>query len=300
MARLEESGAEIKKLTQQVATLRAEGKDARAKSAVELAEVQRVYRELLESRRELDKQLVERGREIADARTNIARLQLDKRALETEARRARQAADNRFAGIALTGRRVLFLVDMSGSMDLIDEQTPAPDKWPLVCETLARIMKSLPDLTDYQVILFSDKVRYALGSDRRWLKYDKESSAKAVAQTLKKIKPKGATDMAAAFAEAFQFRAKGLDTLYVLSDGLPNAGAGLPPGADKLSESQRTAYCSKYVRQMLKNVWNRRTPGQPAVRINAVGFFYESPDVGAFLWAMAREHEGSFVGMSRP
>ena len=36
------------------------------------------------------------------------------------------------------------------------------------------------------------------------------------------------------------------------------------------------------------------------VRINAVGFFYESPDVGAFLWAMTRENDGSFVGMSKP
>ena len=37
--------------------------------------------------------------------------------------------------------------------------------------------------------------------------------------------------------------------------------------------------------------------GDQAVRINAVGFFFESPDVGAFLWAMAREHRGSFVGL---
>ena len=40
------------------------------------------------------------------------------------------------------------------------------------------------------------------------------------------------------------------------------------------------------------------TPGR--VRINAVGFFFESPDVGAFLWALSRENDGSFVGMSRP
>ena len=44
----------------------------------------------------------------------------------------------------------------------------------------------------------------------------------------------------------------------------------------------------------------RTQPGLPRVRINAVGFFYESPDVGAFLWALAREHDGSFVGMSKP
>jgi hypothetical protein len=36
------------------------------------------------------------------------------------------------------------------------------------------------------------------------------------------------------------------------------------------------------------------------VRLNCIGFFYESPDVGAFLWAMSRENDGSFVGMSKP
>ena len=41
-------------------------------------------------------------------------------------------------------------------------------------------------------------------------------------------------------------------------------------------------------------------PGKERVRINSVGFFYESPDVGAFLWALSREHDGSFVGMSKP
>ena len=42
-----------------------------------------------------------------------------------------------------------------------------------------------------------------------------------------------------------------------------------------------------------------KAPNSPArfVRINAIGFFFESPDVGAFLWALAREHQGSFVGM---
>ena len=50
----------------------------------------------------------------------------------------------------------------------------------------------------------------------------------------------------------------------------------------------------------LKSEWNRSYSGRPKVRINTVGFFYESPDVGAFLWALARENDGSFVGMSKP
>ena len=52
-------------------------------------------------------------------------------------------------------------------------------------------------------------------------------------------------------------------------------------------------------RKRLKTVLNRPTTGQAKVRINTIGFFFESPDVGAFLWALAREHDGSFVGMSK-
>ncbi len=56
----------------------------------------------------------------------------------------------------------------------------------------------------------------------------------------------------------------------------------------------------KYVRARLKNVWNNAERDRPRVRINTIGFFYESPDLGAFLWALARENDGSFVGMSKP
>src|SRR5439155_949128 len=56
----------------------------------------------------------------------VAGLQGDRKTLQAEVERLKGTVDNRFAGIALTGRRVLFLVDMSGSMDLVDEKTQAP------------------------------------------------------------------------------------------------------------------------------------------------------------------------------
>jgi hypothetical protein len=55
----------------------------------------------------------------------------------------------------------------------------------------------------------------------------------------------------------------------------------------------------KHIRKTLKTSWNREILNE-RVRINSIGFFYESPDVGAFLWAMSRENDGSFVGMSKP
>ncbi len=82
----------------------------------------------------------------------------------------------------------------------------------------------------------------------------------------------------------------------MLSDGLPNAGDNLPPN---LSEAERSTRLSKQLRSKLKNDWNRPVTGQKRVRINSIGFFFESPDVGAFLWALSREHDGSFVGMSK-
>ena len=102
-----------------------------------------------------------------------------------------------------------------------------------------------------------------------------------------------------AFQEAFRYRALGMDTIYIFSDGLPNAGEGLPANT-KLTDLQRTEIVTKYLRQQIRTNWNRPMTNQAKVRINAVGFFFESPDVGAFLWALTREHDGSFVGMSRP
>ena len=72
--------------------------------------------------------------------------------------RANAAAEQRFEGIALTGRNVVFLVDMSGSMDLVDERTPDPAKWSGVRDAVQKIMHSLPRLERFQVILFSDRI----------------------------------------------------------------------------------------------------------------------------------------------
>ncbi len=262
----------------------------------ELLEVNRRFAELNAGRETLSQRMMISVKDLETAKLALAALERDKISLQRKA----AVAENRFAGITLTGQRVLFLVDMSGSMEMVDENTLEPDKWPIVCETVARIMRSLPDLREYQIIVFSDRFRYVFGSDGQWLRYDGEASAKKVAAGLKAIKPKGGTDMYAAFQEAFRFRDLGLDTVYFFSDGLPNIGEGAPAAAAKLTESQRGEILGKHIRNQLKNQWNHARPGSARVRINCIGFFFESPDLGAFLWALAREHDGSFVGMSRP
>src|SRR5207249_895467 len=142
------------------------------------------------------------------------------------------AIENRFEGIALTGKRIIFLVDMSGSMELIDNNTQSPSKWPAVCESMAKILRSVPEAQKFQVIVFSDTIAFPLGNEGRWLDVDAATVQKA--QTaLTTIKPKGGTNMYAALEAAFRYRAQGLDTIYMLSDGLPNMGAGVNPEAAK-------------------------------------------------------------------
>jgi len=211
------------------------------------------------------------------------------------------AAENRFAGIELTGTRVLFLVDMSGSMRMKDNYVEDPDKWPLVCEILGKLMQSLPDLKQFQIVLFSDRIRYPMGNSGKWHDYHGPAGVKAAVEAVRAVTPQNETNMSAAFEEAFRYRAQGLDTIYILSDGLPNAGEGLPAGASRLSEAEKGAQLAKYVRDRLKSKWNvPQGPAKERVRINAVGFYFDSPDVGAFLWALARDNDGSFVGLSKP
>jgi predicted nucleic acid-binding Zn-ribbon protein len=243
------------------------------------------------------KSVVQENQSLESLRGRAARLEQDL----ADANRRRAVAENRFAGIALTGKRVVFLVDMSGSMELVDPDTPAPSKWQGVRETVAKILTSLPDLEKFQVILFAEKTNFLLGEDGRWLNYDPKTSVDRVTRALAATKPEGGTNMYSALEAAFRLRSSGLDTIYLLSDGLPNVGEPLTEAQmQNLKETEKGEILGKHIRKKLKEVWNRPIDGFGRVRINSIGFFYESPDVGAFLWALSRENDGSFVGMSRP
>lgn len=315
-AKLKFADLRMLKLEKQLADVSVEAKDALARLKIadlrtklieqdsdrgktDLSDTKRRLQLLMTDQDALSRRLMISAKDLADARAQVASLEGEKLSLMNRTRNIQAAMENRFAGVTLTGKQVVFLIDMSGSMELTDENTFDPDKWPLVCETLRRILQSLTDLQRFQVILFSERVMYPLRNDGRWINYTGPEMAKEVAAAVKAIKPKGGTDVYAGMSEAFRFRPQGLDTVYFISDGLPSMGEGLPANAAKLPESQVTDALAKHVRQKLKTDWNRYLPGQPRVRINSIGFFFESPDVGAFLWALSREHDGSFVGMSK-
>ncbi len=299
-------------------------KDA-TQHARDLADANRKLMDLLAAKTKVDSSLDDRDKELAllrsykdkfaadedkvialtknltDARRTADAFQADNIRWRTETARIKTEADNRFAGINLTGKRVVFLVDMSGSMDYVDDNTKAPEKWLGVRTAVAKIMRSLPDLEKFQLVTFSDRTHFPLGRDGQWLDFDPKTSPDLVFKTLAAITPDGGTNMYNPMQAAFALRAQGLDTVYLCSDGLPNLGEGVKPEeVATLTEQERGFRLGQVIRTKLKTDWNRDLPGQPRVHIHTVGFFYESPDVGAFLWALARENDGGFVGMSKP
>src|SRR5262249_943777 len=148
--------------------------------------------------------------------------------------------------------------DMSGSMDYVDEKTRAPDKWLGVRESLIKIARSLPQLEKYQVVVFSDKATFLFPGEEGWISYDPKTSPQRIIQALAATKPQGNTNMYAAFEAAFRFRAEGLDTIYLLSDGLPNIGAGLTLERSRnLTELERSTILSQHVLRTLRLTWNR-------------------------------------------
>src|SRR5205807_10343919 len=102
------------------------------------------------------------------------------------------------------------------------EKTPAPTKWGDVRHTVARVMRSLPELEKFQVLVFAEETKFLLGREGEWHDYDPKTSPDRVLEELARIKPKGGTNMPKALEATFRYRARGLDTVYLFSDGLPN------------------------------------------------------------------------------
>ena len=291
--------ASKKDLTEMATT----AKSASTKAADELANARTAAKKTEDELNAARGQIKDLLKKVDDANATLIDLQGDKAKLADKIDKLKVDNDNRFAGIVMTGKSVVFMVDMSGSMEKTDPATAAPHKWPVVCDTVAKVMRTLPSLERYQVVVFARQARWLFGNGE-WQQYEGEKSVQGVKDALSRIQPEGDTNLHSAFDLAFTLRSRGLDTVYLFSDGLPTQGPGLTPDEEianpHLSETKRAESLSMYIRDKLVRTWNPRNAGSARVKIHAIGFFYESPDVGAFLWALSRENEGSFVGMSRP
>ena len=107
---------------------------------------------------DLEKSIKAERTRLDEANVTIVDLQGTKAKLADKVNKLLIESENRFAGIAMTGKNVVFLIDMSGSMERIEENQMDPNKWPTVRDTVCKVMRTLPDIEKFQVILFSNRV----------------------------------------------------------------------------------------------------------------------------------------------
>ena len=147
-----------------------------------------------------------------------------------------------FFGLPVNSRNVIFILDRSDSMreelswPLTDDdravldQIPAPGKSKLDAARfqLKKILLRLPPKTRFNILFYNESTRL-FSDDMAILD---ERTRKRAFEFVDAIQPSGGTDLHMALGTALAYardsegilRRDGADTLYLLSDGLPNSG----------------------------------------------------------------------------
>jgi hypothetical protein len=163
-----------------------------------------------------------------------------------QAEQVRRAADNqrygRFFDLSLDSDRILFVVDLSGSMlepasgGLTDAGAVKTTKHKLVIDELKKIVMSMPDGSGFNLVAFSDTVQCWRTNElgrATLVKLDDRARDELLGTFLDGLHPNGPTNLWAALNAALDFAGGGLtdkhydvgfDTLYILSDGAPSHG----------------------------------------------------------------------------
>jgi len=202
---------------------------------------------------------------------------------------ARSSGEASYYGIPVESRRVLFVIDVSGSMNRPGGTDPKLTKADEAKRELLRCIRTLEPPSAFGLFAFSDLVK-------KWRPGIVKAEAPAKEDARKWIDAldaDGCTNTYGALDEAIRASAAdprnnmgadyGLfaDTIFLLTDGGPTTPAGKPADAKGRLESERVL---EGVRE-----WNR----EKRVAIHCIGV---GPEINAsFLGTLAAENGGTFV-----
>ncbi|MEW6745942.1 MAG: HEAT repeat domain-containing protein [Planctomycetota bacterium] len=198
---------------------------------------------------------------------------------------AAQTRYGTFFNLAVNSTRVLFVIDVSGSMlePLGQGVTgvPSKTKWQSAFDELERTLGQLDADTCFGVICFADRV--VSGASK--LRPATEEAKRAALALLRGHPPRGGTNLFGALALGLGLSSVGstpvtgsaqVDTVFVLSDGLPTVGSIVAPDAILAAIGRANSVLR--------------------VRINAVSFGTES---SYLLQELARRNGGDHVHVVR-
>lgn len=175
-----------------------------------------------------------------------------------------------YYGVTVQSDRMLFIVDVSGSMSL--PRRPGAARIDVARSELRTALAGLDEKALFNVIVFSDKVRTWRKSEVRATKPHRAQVLKWVDKNL--ADPRGGTYMHAALERAFADNPR-MDTIYLLSDGLASDGEPIVPEAILASVRSWNRYRRVVVNTFALTLEDDMPGGLPDASIDPVKRFMQ-------------------------
>ncbi|MCY4210084.1 MAG: VWA domain-containing protein [Gammaproteobacteria bacterium] len=199
-------------------------------------------------------------------------------------------------GLKLDGKRILILLDVSGSMlddtivniirfrNMRDGLKRNAPKWVQTLRMVDWLTARLPRGSQYQIYVFNTDTRALLpGLAGKWLDVNNKTELDSMLEALGRIVPEGGTNLERAFAAISKLRPKP-DNVYLITDGLPTQGSKRVRGAT-ITGKQRLDLFTRAVTQL---------PG--GVPLNVILAPMEGDPAAAFaFWRLAMSTNGAFL-----
>lgn len=176
-----------------------------------------------------------------------------------------------FFGIPVRGTRVVFVIDVSGSMGARRfvrtaaggdaDRSTAPTRLDVAREQLLQAVDSLSPESSFNVVVFSEDVE----TWRKDLVAANARNKKALRKYLRKLRPRRSTNLWGGIEAALKIRslvvgdryASNVDEVFVLSDGAPTSGEILDPGVILRTVTET----NRFSRVRINTVFLGRAPG---------------------------------------
>ena len=159
----------------------------------------------------------------------ISTAELAKRQADEDARRLKQVYKASFFGIRIKSKRVIFILDVSGSMNLetrgLYTGKNGEPRITVAKRELAHCIDALEAESLFNMVVFSGGVDKWLPEGIADSKGTTREEAKAY---IEKLAADGGTNLYGALQSAFEDQ--DVDTIFVLSDGEPSVGEVIDPG----------------------------------------------------------------------
>ncbi len=203
-------------------------------------------------------------------------------------------------GLKLGGKRVLVLLDASGSMldeslvNIIRRRNMSADvqrasaKWRRAQATVSWLTSQLPPSSHYQIYTFNTAAKPALAATQgQWLPVDDTATLDKAVLELQKIVPAGGTSLINAFVAMSRLDPLP-DNIFLITDGLPTQGGSLTKNGT-INGVKRLKLFNEAVSALPKGI-----------PVNIILAPMEGdPMAAAAYWRLAQNTRGSFLSPSK-